>query len=685
MPAPPVPPTTPPEHSPTRPATPAQTDGADSAGSGAPRASDGPGDTRSIHSPPGVCPTALDRGSVPAPSASPESHIPPRRALPPLHQPTMPASDPPLQSAPPAPLRPSTLLPLLRCSFCRLLLEAPTTLNCGHTVCSKHMTPVADPPSHARHPATSTTLPARPPTSGPAPTHSPATSAPPNQPHHPHSLACPVEGCRPRQPARVQVLGRTGDPDPHGGVRRGVTFSPADHPSPAEAAPGSRHPLRGPVVRLDVTISKLLELVTTATRTQTASAAGSTAQHLSDSESDEDEAQPTQNRYLRPARSPATDRGQSGIPSAVRIPPRPSKRQRTVAPVQTATGLPDRSPAAPAFEKELLSELTCEICYMLLYNPITTPCQHTFCNMCLERSLDHSPQCPLCRLDLPPNSYFYQHAHNQVIVQIVAKAFPELLQERMAVAENDGRDSRLDTAIFVCQLSYPGMPTLLHFFEPRYRLMLRRCLSSPTPRFGMVMPRQSANNTEGNDYGTMLEIKSVQMLSDGRSMVETFGTFRFRILERGTLDGYLVGRIERIDDYPPEVEAEIERNAMSNPADSDLSLRVVERSNQELVNICRQFIDQLRNGTAPWVVQRLNNTYGPMPTDISSFSFWVALVLPIDEQEKAKLLPIRSARLRLRLVVHWIEQLNNNWWFSSGVFGLLQDMGDSSTISPLII
>jgi hypothetical protein len=130
------------------------------------------------------------------------------------------------------------------------------------------------------------------------------------------------------------------------------------------------------------------------------------------------------------------------------------------------------------------------------------------------------------------------------------------------------------------------------------------------------------------------------------------------------------------------VEAEIEQNAMMNPTESDLPLRAVERSNQELVNVCRQFLDQLRNGTAPWVVQRLNNTYGPMPTDISSFSFWVALVrrrpvamslsyiytqvLPIDEQEKAKLLPIRSARLRLRLVVHWIEQLNNNWWFSSG-------------------
>jgi hypothetical protein len=36
-------------------------------------------------------------------------------------------------------------------------------------------------------------------------------------------------------------------------------------------------------------------------------------------------------------------------------------------------------------------------------------------------------------------------------------------------------------------------------------------------------------------------------------------------------------------------------------------------------------------------------------------------VLPIDEYEKAKLLPIRSVRLRLKLVAHWIDQLNSNW------------------------
>lgn len=78
----------------------------------------------------------------------------------------------------------------------------------------------------------------------------------------------------------------------------------------------------------------------------------------------------------------------------------------------------------------------------------------------------------------------------------------------------------------------------------RYRLMLRRCLESPTPRFGMVMPPKSASTNAAMDFGTMLEIRRVTMLPDGRSLVQTLGVSRFRILERGTLDGYAVGRIE---------------------------------------------------------------------------------------------------------------------------------------------
>lgn len=33
----------------------------------------------------------------------------------------------------------------------------------------------------------------------------------------------------------------------------------------------------------------------------------------------------------------------------------------------------------------------------LLFEPVTTPCGHTFCLKCLERCLDHAPHCPLCK------------------------------------------------------------------------------------------------------------------------------------------------------------------------------------------------------------------------------------------------------------------------------------------------
>jgi hypothetical protein len=50
------------------------------------------------------------------------------------------------------------------------------------------------------------------------------------------------------------------------------------------------------------------------------------------------------------------------------------------------------------------------------------------------------------------------------------------------------------------------------------------------------------------------------------------------------------------------------------------------QTTEELMVICRAFIDQLRSGSAPWLLQRLNNTYGSMPTNPSEFSYWMALV-----------------------------------------------------------
>lgn len=45
--------------------------------------------------------------------------------------------------------------------------------------------------------------------------------------------------------------------------------------------------------------------------------------------------------------------------------------------------------------------MDCSICSRLLYEPVTTPCGHTFCRSCFARSMDHSSRCPLCRTVCP--------------------------------------------------------------------------------------------------------------------------------------------------------------------------------------------------------------------------------------------------------------------------------------------
>uniref|UniRef100_A0A8D0EX83 Lon N-terminal domain-containing protein n=1 Tax=Strix occidentalis caurina TaxID=311401 RepID=A0A8D0EX83_STROC len=50
------------------------------------------------------------------------------------------------------------------------------------------------------------------------------------------------------------------------------------------------------------------------------------------------------------------------------------------------------------------------------------------------------------------------------------------------------------------------------------------------------------------DYGCMLEIRQIELLADGRSLVDTIGRRRFRVLSRGHRDGYHTADIEYLED-----------------------------------------------------------------------------------------------------------------------------------------
>ncbi|KAI0375682.1 hypothetical protein BV20DRAFT_959699 [Pilatotrama ljubarskyi] len=637
-------------------------------------------------------------------------------------------------------MTPPSLLPLLYCPLCSppALLRAPVTLQCGHTFCAAHFTPYS------------------------APSTSKATDAAPSLP------SCPLPTCS--STSRPPLCSHPPPLDVTVNKVIGILSTPETEDVP----PPSFHDDSDERTDSEYEVDSDSDLEYLPLPPQSPQSPASVASRSASSPVRDPDPAGLVSRSL-PPRVDTRHRSRSRSQPSPRLPPRKRRRHlhRRVSP--TSRSQPHRSDHDPQarLEKELLSELTCEICFGLLWQPLTTPCQHTFCTRCLFRSLDHSQSCPLCRQKLPGYDYFQQHPCNKVILAIILRAFPEAYAERGATIEAEERDARLDTPVFVCQLSFPGMPTMLHFFEPRYRLMLRRCLDSPHPCFGMIPPPRAApsasagGSSTGNDYGTMLAIRNVQMLPDGRSLVETWGTWRFRIMERGTLDGYMVARIERIEDYEEELDdgavgtenateddrsadaarSQAEESARQSPSgdhsvgthlapareeeqfeaavraeledattaaqgasssvpgsrpgaiQASSSMGATERStsiqdrdlharptpstsddksaeavgaippspqtaraptNAELMAKCHAFIDQMREGT-PWVVQHLNNNYVPMPSDAASFSFWMALLLPIDEHEKAKLLPIRSPRLRLRLVVHWIEQLNSNW------------------------
>jgi Lon protease-like protein len=216
----------------------------------------------------------------------------------------------------------------------------------------------------------------------------------------------------------------------------------------------------------------------------------------------------------------------------------------------------------------LREQLECSLCLDLVFEPTTTPCGHTVCRPCLARVLDHAfdtrPACPMCRSDLAAywtwlngravasGELSARHGAAQLPLNgkmdaILQRHFgSDYADRRRQVAREEaeaGTEATDDpeVPIFICSLAMPAVACSLHIFEPRYRLMMRRCIDSGRRQFGMCLQ-------PGAEYGTMLHILEFDQLPDGRSHVKTVGIRRFRVVSWGEKDGYATGRIQWIDD-----------------------------------------------------------------------------------------------------------------------------------------
>ncbi|XP_012675221.2 LON peptidase N-terminal domain and RING finger protein 2 [Clupea harengus] len=281
-------------------------------------------------------------------------------------------------------------------------------------------------------------------------------------------------------------------------------------------------------------------------------------------------------------------------------------------------------------------DLECSLCMRLFYEPVTTRCGHTFCLKCLERCMDHNPNCPLCKENLSESVASRGYSKTFLMEEVLQRYLGEELGERRKVHEEEMKElSNLnqEVPIFICTMAFPTIPCPLHVFEPRYRLMIRRSMETGTKQFGMCI----ADDVKGfAAYGCMLEVKDVKFFPDGRSVVDTVGVDRFKVLSHGQRDGYHTAKIEYLEDKKAEGD----------------ELAELQKLHDSVYDQANTWFTSLRDNMKSQILSH----FGHLPTKDHdpqanpsgpAWCWWLLAVLPLENRAQLTILAMTSLKDRL--------------------------------------
>ncbi|XP_058477474.1 LON peptidase N-terminal domain and RING finger protein 2 [Solea solea] len=290
------------------------------------------------------------------------------------------------------------------------------------------------------------------------------------------------------------------------------------------------------------------------------------------------------------------------------------------------------------FPAELLDsgDMECSLCMRLFYEPVATPCGHTFCLKCLERCLDHNHNCPLCKENL--SEYLATRGYNKTLLmeEVLQRYLGDELAERKKIHEEEMKElSNLnqEVPIFVCTMAFPTIPCPLHVFEPRYRLMIRRSMETGTKQFGMCISDELKGFA---DYGCMLQVRDVKFFPDGRSVVDTIGGSRFKVVSHGQRDGYNTAKIEYLEDKKVEGE----------------ELTELLKLHDAVYDQANNWFTSLKDNMKSQIHSHFGHLPGRDPDPQSSpsgpaWAWWLLAVLPLENRAQLTILSMTSLKGRL--------------------------------------
>ncbi|KAL3024944.1 hypothetical protein AAZX31_04G151900 [Glycine max] len=292
-------------------------------------------------------------------------------------------------------------------------------------------------------------------------------------------------------------------------------------------------------------------------------------------------------------------------------------------------------------------DFDCTLCLKLLYEPVTTPCGHSFCCSCLFQSMDRGNKCPLCRtvLFISPRTCSIRQFlwdYDVTLKNIIQKNFPEEYAER-----KQEHDSLIKAGVdllplFVMDVVIPCQRFPLNIFEPRYRLMVRRIMEG-NHRMGMAILDSTGSLAE---FACEVEITECEPLPDGRFYIEIESRRRFRIIHSWDQDGYRVAEVEWIQDIMPP-EGTSERDTL-------------QQQTYNAVEDARSWIARAKEAARhdQRKLERLASVevMMPSPKDPERFSFWLATLSNRRPAERLDLLRIRDTAERIRRGLIFLRQ-----------------------------
>lgn len=309
-----------------------------------------------------------------------------------------------------------------------------------------------------------------------------------------------------------------------------------------------------------------------------------------------------------------------------------------------------------------VSDFDCVLCCRTLWKPITTPCGHTYCWVCLDRSMDYSPSCPLCMAPLIEQFRNHRHSsgnaatllalgsnNNSVasptlislkkrsVTKFVETAMRRFIPAAYAQRQRQEMEKEPSVPVFICTTAFPTVSCPLFVYEPRYRLMVRRAIESGSRQFGIALPQTGRSRYV--DIGTILDIRDCLQLADGCSILSTIGTRRFKVITRGEKDGYDTAKVEIIEDEPVDDKNEgIIR---------ELHDRVLRKAIKWYQNLPGSIKDEILKsfGTMPRVEEQWHNL-----VDGPAWAWWIIAILPLSQSLKVGILATTSLEKRLRAI-----------------------------------